>query len=85
LLIVFLGENQLESHLLQPLVIGRAVRLHPLEVIVVLAVGGIVAGIPGAIIAVPTAAVISAAWRSNHPPQPPPDSPVPDQTGEPEQ
>jgi predicted PurR-regulated permease PerM len=65
LLAVFLVENQLESHLLQPLVIGRAVRLHPLEIIMVLAVGGIVAGIPGAIVAVPTAAVVSAAWRSN--------------------
>ncbi len=62
LLAVFLAENQLESHLLQPLVVGRAVRLHPLGIIVVLAVGGIVAGIPGAIVAVPTAAVISYAW-----------------------
>jgi len=68
LLVIFLAENQIESHLLQPLIIGRAVRLHPLEVIVVLAVGGIVAGIPGAIVAVPTAAVISAAWRSTHDP-----------------
>ena len=68
LLAVFLVENQLESHLLQPLIIGRAVRLHPLEVIIVLAVGGIVAGIPGAIVAVPTAAVVSAAWRSSHEP-----------------
>jgi predicted PurR-regulated permease PerM len=85
LLIVFLAENQLESHLLQPLVIGRAVRLHPLEVIVVLAVGGIVAGIPGAIIAVPTAAVLSAAWRSNHPPQQPRRTrPAPDETGDPD-
>ena len=62
LLAVFLAENQLESHLLQPLVVGRIVRLHPLAIIVVLAVGGIVAGIPGAIVAVPTAAVISYAW-----------------------
>ncbi len=69
LLAVFLVENQLESHLLQPLVIGRAVRLHPLEIIIVLAVGGIVAGIPGAIVAVPTAAVVSAAWRSSHEPR----------------
>ncbi len=68
LLAVFLLENQLESHLLQPLVIGRAVRLHPLEIIIVLAVGGIVAGVPGAIVAVPTAAVVSAAWRSNQEP-----------------
>ena len=61
---VFLAENQVESHLLQPFVIGRAVRLHPLAIILVLAVGGIVAGIPGAIVAVPATAVISGATRS---------------------
>jgi predicted PurR-regulated permease PerM len=62
LLVVFLLENQVESHLLQPLVVGRIVRLHPLAIILVLAVGGIVAGIPGAIVAVPSAAAISYAW-----------------------
>jgi len=62
LLCVFLVENQVESHLLQPLVVGRIVRLHPLAIILVLAVGGIVAGIPGAIVAVPAAAAISHAW-----------------------
>ena len=69
LLAVFLAENQIESHLLQPLVVGRIVRLHPLAIIVVLAVGGIVAGIPGAIIAVPVAAVVSYSWpylRGDH-------------------
>ncbi|HVB41248.1 MAG TPA: AI-2E family transporter [Streptosporangiaceae bacterium] len=69
LLAVFLAENQLESHLLQPLVVGRIVRLHPLAVIVVLTVGGIVAGIPGAIIAVPIAAMVTYAWphlRGDH-------------------
>jgi predicted PurR-regulated permease PerM len=62
LLAVFVGENQIESHLLQPLVVGRIVRLHPLAIILVLAVGGIVAGIAGAIVAVPAAAAISYAW-----------------------
>jgi predicted PurR-regulated permease PerM len=62
LLVVFLLENQIESHLLQPLVVGRIVRLHPLAIILVLAVGGIVAGIAGAIVAVPSAAAISYAW-----------------------
>jgi predicted PurR-regulated permease PerM len=62
LIAVFLVENQIESHLLQPLVVGRLVRLHPLAIILVLAVGGIVAGVPGAIVAVPTAAVIFYAW-----------------------
>ncbi len=62
LLAVLLVENQIEGHLLQPLVVGRIIKLHPLAIILVLAVGGIIAGIPGAIIAVPTAAVITYAW-----------------------
>jgi predicted PurR-regulated permease PerM len=69
LVAVFLAENQIESHLLQPLVVGRIVRLHPLAIIMVLAVGGIVAGIPGAIIAVPVSAMITYAWpylRGDH-------------------
>src|SRR5262249_851028 len=62
LLAVFILENEIEGHLLQPLVVGRIIRLHPLAIILVLAVGGVVAGIPGAIIAVPVAAVITYAW-----------------------
>jgi predicted PurR-regulated permease PerM len=62
LLAVLLVENQIEAHLLQPLVMGRIIKLHPLAIILVLAVGGIIAGIPGAIIAVPVAAVITYAW-----------------------
>jgi predicted PurR-regulated permease PerM len=61
LVIVFVLENQLESHLLQPLLVGHMVRLHPLAVILVLAVGGVVAGIPGAIVAVPLAAALTRA------------------------
>jgi predicted PurR-regulated permease PerM len=62
LLGVFIAANQLEGHLLQPQIIGRMVRLHPLAIILVLAVGGVVGGIPGAIVAVPTAAAITRAW-----------------------
>lgn len=62
LVIIFILENQLESHLLQPIVVGRMVRLHPLAIILVLAVGGVVAGIPGAVVAVPTAAALVRAW-----------------------
>jgi predicted PurR-regulated permease PerM len=61
LLGVLIVENQIEDHLLQPLVVGRIIRLHPLAIILALAVGGIIAGIPGAIIAVPVAAVITYA------------------------
>jgi len=62
LLGVFIVANQLESHLLQPQIIGRMVRLHPLAIILVLAVGGVVGGIAGAVVAVPTAAAITRAW-----------------------
>jgi predicted PurR-regulated permease PerM len=62
LLAVFVVENQLDSHVLQPMVVGRFVRLHPLAIIVALSVGGIVAGIPGAIVAVPTVACLHGAW-----------------------
>jgi predicted PurR-regulated permease PerM len=61
LVAIFILENQLESHLLQPLVVGRMVRLHPLAIILVLAVGGVVAGIAGAVVAVPTAAALFRA------------------------
>jgi len=72
LLGVFLLEHQIEGHLLQPLVVGRIVRLHPLAIILVLAVGGIVAGIAGAIVAVPAAAAISYAWPHLRRERPPP-------------
>ena len=62
LLAVFVVENQIEGHLLQPLVVGRLVRLHPLAIILVLAIGAIIAGIPGAIVAVPIAAMVFYAW-----------------------
>ena len=63
--VVLLGilviEDQLEAHLLQPQVVGKMIRLHPLAVILSLAAGGVLAGIPGAVVAVPIAAVITRA------------------------
>jgi predicted PurR-regulated permease PerM len=61
LLIVLIIEDQLEGHLLQPQVVGRVIRLHPLAVILSLAVGSVVAGIAGAVVAVPIVAVITRA------------------------
>jgi predicted PurR-regulated permease PerM len=72
LLGVFLVENQLEGHLLQPQVVGRIVRLHPLAIILVLAVGGIIAGVAGAIVAVPAAAALCYAWPHLRRERPPP-------------
>lgn len=71
LLAVFVVEDQLDGHLLQPQVVGRILRLHPLAVILVLAVGGVLAGVPGAVVAVPTAAAIARAWPElRSPPDP---------------
>jgi predicted PurR-regulated permease PerM len=53
--------SQLEGHLLQPQVVGKMVRLHPLAIILVLAVGGVVGGIIGAVVAVPVTAAITRA------------------------
>jgi predicted PurR-regulated permease PerM len=58
---VLVVEDQLEAHLLQPQVVGRVIRLHPLAVILALATGAVVAGIPGALVAVPVVAVITRA------------------------
>lgn len=52
--------QQLEAHVLQPFLMGRFVSVHPLGVIVAIALGVIVAGIPGALIAVPLAASLNA-------------------------
>ena len=61
LLGILVIEDQLEAHLLQPQVVGRVIRLHPLAVILSLAVGAVLAGIPGAVVAVPVVAVITRA------------------------
>jgi predicted PurR-regulated permease PerM len=55
---------QLESHVLQPFLLGRVVRLHPLAVVLALAAGLVTAGIVGALLAVPLLAVLSSAVRN---------------------
>jgi predicted PurR-regulated permease PerM len=75
LLVVLIIEDQLEGHLLQPQVVGRVIRLHPLAVILSLAVGGVVAGIPGAVVAVPIVAVITRAVPELRRRDPGPDDP----------
>ncbi|MCU1645953.1 MAG: rane protein [Nocardia sp.] len=55
---------QLEGHVLQPLLMGRAVRIHPLAVVLAIAVGIVLAGIVGGLLAVPFVAVLNTAIRS---------------------
>ncbi len=49
--------QQVEGHILQPLVMGSAVKVHPLAVVFAVAAGSFLAGIPGALFAVPVIAV----------------------------
>jgi predicted PurR-regulated permease PerM len=69
--------QQLEGHILQPLVMGSAVKIHPLAVVFAVAAGSFIAGIPGALFAVPVVAVLnvmvtyvaSGRWRADVRPQ----------------
>ncbi|MET7381055.1 AI-2E family transporter [Streptomyces sp. NPDC005526] len=56
-LVVVLAVQQIEGHVLQPFILGRAVRVHPLAVVLSVAAGGMIAGIGGAVVAVPLVAV----------------------------
>ncbi|MFI9205358.1 AI-2E family transporter [Streptomyces sp. NPDC053048] len=56
-LVVVLAVQQIEGHVLQPFILGRAVRVHPLAVVLSVAAGSLVAGIGGAVVAVPLVAV----------------------------
>jgi predicted PurR-regulated permease PerM len=55
--------QQVESQVLQPLIMGRAVAIHPLAVIVAIATGVVLAGIIGALVAVPVVAVLNTGIR----------------------
>jgi predicted PurR-regulated permease PerM len=60
---LIIAVQQLEGHVLQPLVMGRAVSIHPLAVVLAIAGGGVLAGIVGALLAVPTVAFLNSAVR----------------------
>lgn len=74
---VVLLVQQVEGHILQPIMMGAAVKVHPLAVVLVVAGGAMIAGIPGALFAVPLAAFINVAavtistgaWRTGEEPQ----------------
>jgi predicted PurR-regulated permease PerM len=79
---------QVEGHILQPFLLGRAVHLHPLAVLLAIAIGIVIAGIVGALVAVPILAFVKTSiqelYRQSHevprpaPPTPRAAEPVPD-------
>lgn len=60
---VVLAVQQLEAHILQPFLLGRAVAIHPLGVVLGIGLGVVVAGVVGALFAVPTIAVANAVGK----------------------
>ncbi len=62
--VVLVIDNQIEAHVLQPFVVGRYVRIHPLATVMALTTGGLLFGVFGAIIAVPVVACANAAARA---------------------
>ncbi|GAA2025140.1 hypothetical protein GCM10009720_01100 [Yaniella flava] len=80
MLAVVLGVQQLESNVLQPLVMGKAVNLHPLAVFLAVAAGTATMGLVGAVFAVPVMAFINAfvkylskkPWLEDPDPEPEP-------------
>jgi predicted PurR-regulated permease PerM len=63
MLIVVVAVQQLESHVLQPFLMGRLVAVHPLAIIFAIAAGVTVAGVVGALVAVPLAACLNGVVR----------------------
>ena len=59
MLAIVIGVQQVEAHALQPFLLGRAVQVHPLGVILAIAAGVLLAGIVGALFAVPLVAVVN--------------------------
>lgn len=74
---VVLLVQQIEGHVLQPFIMGTAVKIHPLAVVFAVAAGGFLAGIAGALFAVPIVATLNvivhyiADGRWREPPRPP--------------
>jgi len=76
MLVVVIGVQQFEGHVLQPILMGSAVKVHPLAVVLVVAGGSMIAGIPGALFAVPLAAFVnvvavtlsSGSWKTGRQP-----------------
>ena len=60
---LIIAVQQLEAHVLQPLVMGRAVSIHPLAIVLAIATGAVLAGIIGALLSVPVLAFLNSAIR----------------------
>jgi predicted PurR-regulated permease PerM len=62
---VVLAVQQLEGNVLEPLLMSKSVKLHPVAILVAIAVGVELAGVVGALFAVPVLATVRAVFRTN--------------------
>ncbi len=60
---LIIAVQQLEAHVLQPVVMGRAVSIHPLAIVLAITTGAVSAGIVGALLSVPLVAFLNSAFR----------------------
>jgi predicted PurR-regulated permease PerM len=60
ILAAIVAVQQLEGNVFYPVVVGKRLRLHPVAILIALAAGGVLAGVAGAFLAIPVAAVVSA-------------------------
>ncbi|MFC0296178.1 AI-2E family transporter [Geobacillus jurassicus] len=70
-LVIIFTLQFLEGNVLSPLIVGKSVHMHPLVIMLALFAGGELAGVPGLILAVPTAAVLKVAiahWKEHYAP-----------------
>jgi len=63
ILVVIIAVQQLEGNVFYPVVVGRKLRLHPVGILLALTAGGVLAGVVGAFLAVPIAAVTAAVLQ----------------------
>ena len=62
--LLLIAVQNIEGYILQPLLLGRSIKLHPLAVVLPIACGLVIFGIPGALLAVPLVTVVDAGVRS---------------------
>jgi putative heme transporter len=63
ILAVIVAVQQLEGNVFYPIVVGRKLQLHPVGILLALTAGGVLAGVVGAFLAVPIAAVTAAVLQ----------------------
>jgi len=76
-LAIFLSYQQLENHIIQPTIIGRAVNLTPPTTMLAALIGGAAAGVPGALVATPLIGAAKSVWLDVVDSDKPPDADQP--------